>query len=45
MSISVQCLPQKISAHFQFQSEHLGQLFVTLEMITQKIKKMKGNKS
>ena len=26
-------------------SEHLGQLFVTLEMITKKIKKMKDNKS
>ena len=53
MSISAQFLPQKISAHFQFhfakfegnKSEHLGQLFVTPEMITKKIKKMKDNKS
>ena len=53
MSISAQFLPQKISAHFQFHllnfkgntSEHLGQLFVTPEMIANKIKKMKDNKS
>ena len=53
MSISAQFIPQKISAHFQFhlikiernKSEHLGQLFVTPEMIAKKIKKMKDNKS
>ena len=52
MSISAQFLPQKISAHFVLftkfesnKSEHLGQLFVTPEMIAQKIKKMKDNKS
>ena len=53
MSISAQFLPQKISAHFQFhllnlrekKSEHLGQLFVTPEIIAKKIKKMKDNKS
>ena len=52
MSISAQFLPQKISAHFQFHllnlraiNQHLGQLFVTPEMIAQKIKKMKDNKS
>ena len=47
MSISVQFLPQKKSAHFQFQllnklrydiSEHLGQLFVTTEMIATKLR-------
>ena len=54
MSISAEFLPQKISAHFQFhllnlrakKSEHLGQLFVTPEMIAKKIKKkLKVNKS
>ena len=53
MSISAQFLPQNISAHFQFQlihlrfdqSDHLGQLFITLEMTATKIKKMKYNKS
>ena len=53
MSISAQFLPQKISAHFQFQftkfeghkSQQLWQLFVTPEMIAKKIKKMKDNKS
>ena len=47
-------LPQKIPAHFipvpvtKFEgnkSGHLGQLFVTLEIIAKKIKKMKDNKS
>ena len=41
MSISAQFLPQKRSAHFQFHllnlrtntSEHLGQLFLTPEII------------
>ena len=53
MSISAQFLPQNISAHFQFhllnlravKSEHLGQLFVTPEMIAKTVKKMKDNKS
>ena len=53
MSISAQFLPQEISTHFQFHftkfegntSEHVGQLFVTLEMIANKIKKMKDNQS
>ena len=50
MSISAQFLPQKISAHFQFhllnlRAIHLGQLFVTPEIIAKKIKKMKDNKS
>ena len=53
MSISAQFLPHKISAHFQFHfttfddnaSEHIGQLFVTPEMIAKRIKKMKDNKS
>ena len=51
MSISAQFLPQKISAPVpltKFEgntSEHLGQLFVTPEMIANKIKKMKDNKS
>ena len=56
MSISAHFLPHKISAHFQFQlqpctkfegekSDHLGQLFVTPEIIAKKIKKMKDNKS
>ena len=51
MSISTQFLPQKISAHFQFKllkfegdkSDHLEQLFVTLEIIARK--KTKDNKS
>ena len=49
MSISGQFLPQKISAHFQCvegnTSEHLGQLFVSPEIMAKKIKKMKDNKS
>ena len=52
MSISAQFLPHKISAHFQFHllnlraiNQSIGQLFVTPEMITKKIKKMKDNKS
>ena len=53
MSNSAQFLPQKISTHFQFQLlnlrtnklDHLGQLFVTPEMIAKKINKMKDNKS
>ena len=50
MSISVQFLRQKISAHFQFQllnlrADHLRQLFVTPEMIAKEIRKMKDNKS
>ena len=51
MSISAQFLPQKISLLVQLtkfqgsKSEHLGQLFVTFEMIAKKFKKMKDNKS
>ena len=52
MSISAQFLPQDIdSLPVRFtkfegnKSEHLGQLFVTPEMIANKIKKMKDNKS
>ena len=52
MSISAQFLPQKISALpvpvtkiEGDKSEHLGQLFITPEMIAKKIKKMKDNKS
>ena len=52
MSISAQVLSQKISyipvSVTKFEgdkSEHLGQLFVPPEMITKKIKKMKGTKS
>ena len=45
MSISVQFLPQKISAHFKFQlnkivgdnSDNLRPLFVTSEMIPKKL--------
>ena len=49
--ISAQFLPQKISLPVPFtkfegnKSEHLEQLFVTLEIIAKKIKKMKDNKS
>ena len=39
MSISAQFLPHKILAHFH-KSDHLGQLFVTPEMIAKKFKKM-----
>ena len=53
MSISAQFLPQKdiTSLPVPFtkfegnKSEHLGQLFVTPEMIAKKIKKMEDNKS
>ena len=52
MSISAQFLPQKLSSlpvpFTKFEgnkSEHLGQLFVTPEMIAKKIKNMKYNKS
>ena len=49
MSISAQFLPQKLPfpvTKFESDtSDHLGQLFVTPEMITKKIKKMKDTKS
>ena len=53
MSMSDQFLSHNISAHFQFQLtkfegdklEHIGQLFITPEMVAKKIKKMKYNKS
>ena len=53
MSISAKFLPQKISVHSlpvpftKFESnksEHLGQLFITPEMLANKIKKVKDNK-
>ena len=46
MSISVQFLPQKTSAHFQFQFRLFRlYLFVTPEIIAKKIKQIKHNKS
>ena len=50
MSISAQFLPQLTSSSIKkkFEGnklEHLGQLFVTPEMIAKKIMKMKDNKS
>ena len=50
---SVQCLPERILVHYQFQmltfqeakSDYLGQLIVTPEMVATKIKSMKGDKS
>ena len=53
MATSVQCLPERILVHYQFQmlnfrrlkSDYLGPLIVTPEMVAKKIKAMKDNKS
>ena len=48
MDTSVQCLPERILVHYQFQMlnfRRLGQLIVTPEIIPKKIKAMKDNKS
>ena len=45
---SVQCLPERILVHYQFQEAnlyYLGQLIVTPEMVAKKIKAMNDNKS
>ena len=41
----ISSLPVPFTKFEGIKSEHLGQLFVTLEMIAKKIKKMKDNKS
>ena len=41
----ISSLPVPFTKLYGNQSEHLGQLFVTPEMIAKKIKKMKDNKS
>ena len=41
----ISSLPVPVTKFEGNKSEHLGQLFVTPEMITKKIKKMKDNKS